>query len=244
MAAFTEYLTMPGTPFQWNLLFARQPEPDLEFTEEELEQTTTTRPMSPMKPGKKSGGGRPIMWLLLLILVGGIAYVAMEPEMLTELLNPILGENAPVPGPSPRAMSPKPQPPASTAPVPAPPPAPATVPSPAPEPAPTVAAPTPPAPAMTSPTATPAPPTPAATTAIPIFAEGQKVTVTSDPTAPGEGIPLFMDSSGAKPGPIVKPGVTLTVLDGEFQGNSWVYSVRTDEGTKGWVPEKRLRLKF
>lgn len=236
MAAFTDCLTMPGTPFQWSLLFARQPEPDLEFTEEELEQTTTTRPMSPMKPGKKSGGGRPIMWVLLLILVGGIAYVAMEPEMLTELLNPILGENAPVAGPSPRVMTPKPQPPATAAPVPAP----------TPEPAPTVAAPVPPAPAMTPPAAAPAP-TPTAqpaVTAIPMFAEGQKVTVTSDPTAPGEGIPLSMDSSGAKPGAIVKPGVTLTVLDGELQGNSWVYSVRTDEGMKGWVPEKRLRLKF
>lgn len=236
MAAFTDCLTMPGTPFQWSLLFARQPEPDLEFTEEELEQTTTTRPMSPMKPGKKSGGGRPIMWVLLLILVGGIAYVAMEPEMLTELLNPILGENAPVAGPSPRVMTPKPQPPATAAPVPAP----------TPEPAPTVAAPAPPAPAMTPPGAAPAP-TPTAqpaVTAIPMFAEGQKVTVTSDPTAPGEGIPLSMDSSGAKPGAIVKPGVTLTVLDGELQGNSWVYSVRTDEGMKGWVPEKRLRLKF
>lgn len=236
MAAFTDCLTMPGTPFQWSLLFARQPEPDLEFTEEELEQTTTTRPMSPMKPGKKSGGGRPIMWVLLLILVGGIAYVAMEPEMLTELLNPILGENAPVAGPSPRVMTPKPQPPATAAPVPAP----------TPEPAPTVAAPAPPAPAMAPPGAAPAP-TPTAqpaVTAIPMFAEGQKVTVTSDPTAPGEGIPLSTDSSGAKPGAIVKPGVTLTVLDGELQGNSWVYSVRTDEGMKGWVPEKRLRLKF
>ena len=236
MAAFTDCLTMPGTPFQWSLLFARQPEPDLEFTDEELEQTTTTRPMSPMKPGKKSGGGRPIMWVLLLILVGGIAYVAMEPEMLTELLNPILGENAPVVGPSPRVMTPKPQPPATAVPVPAP----------AAESAPTVAAPAPPAPAMTQPGAVPGPTQTAqpATAAIPMFAEGQKVTVTSDPTAPGEGIPLSMDSSGAKPGAIVKPGVTLTVLDGELQGNSWVYSVRTDEGMKGWVPEKRLRLKF
>ena len=77
-----------------------------------------------------------------------------------------------------------------------------------------------------------------------MFAEGQKVTVTADPAAPGEGIPLFLDSSASNPGLIVKPGVTLTVLDGELQGNSWVYSVRTDEGTKGWVPEKRLRLKF
>ena len=232
MAAFTDQLTMPGTPLQWNLLFARQPEPDLEFTEEELEQTTTTRPMSPKKPSKKSGGGRPIRWVLLLALVGGIVYVAMEPEMLTEWLNTILGENSPLPGPPPRAMTPKPQPP------------PATAPAPAPEPAPTVAAPAPPAPAMTPPAAAPAPTVPPATTNAPMFAEGQKVTVTADPTAPGEGIPLFLDSSGAQPGLIVKPGVTLTVLDGELQGNSWVYSVRTDEGTKGWVPEKRLRLKF
>lgn len=232
MAAFVDHLTMPGTPLHWNLLFARQPEPDLEFTEEELEQTTSTRPMSPMKPNKKSGGGRPILWVLLLALVGGIAYVAMEPEMLTEWLNPILGENSPVPGPPPRAMAPKPQPPAP--------------PAPSPEAASTAAVPTPPAPAMTPPMmAAPSPTVPPATTTAPIFAEGQKVTVTADPTAPGEeGIPLSMDSSGAKLGPLVKPGVTLTVLDGELQGSSWVYSVRTDEGTKGWVPEKRLRLKF
>src|SRR5262245_1750478 len=233
MATFTDSLTMPGTPFQWNLLFARQPEPDLEFTDEELEQTTPTRPRSPMKPSKKSGGGRPIMWVLLLILVGGIAYVAMEPEMLTEFLNPILGENVPLPGTPPRAMTPKPQPPATAAPVPAP----------APEPAPTVAAPAPTAPALTPPSPAPAPAAPP-TAAIPMFAEGQRVTVTLDPTAPGESISLFMDSLGTTPGPLVKPGVTLTVLDGELHGNSWVYSVRTDEGSKGWVPEKLLRLKF
>ncbi len=233
MAAFTNSLTMPETPFQWNLLFARQPEPDLEFTDEELEQTTPTRPRSPMKPSKKSGGGRPMMWVLLLMLAGGIAYVAMEPEMLTEMLNPILGENVPLPGMPPQAMAPKPHSPATATPVPAP----------SPEPAPAVAPSAPAAPAMPPPSTAPAPPAPP-TAAIPMFAEGQKVTVTPDPTAPGESISLFMDSLGATPGPLVKPGVTLTVLDGELQGNSWVYSVRTDEGTKGWVPEKRLRLKF
>lgn len=231
MAAFADHLTMPGTPLHWNLLFARQPEPDLEFTEEELEQTTTTRQMSPMKPNKNSGGSRPFLWVLLLALVGGIAYVAMEPEMLTEWLNPILGENTPLPGAPPRAMTPnKAQPPAAMAP--------------APEPAPTVAPPGPPVPAMIPPVAAPAPTIPPTSTTVPLFAEGQKVTVTADPTAPGEGIPLFMDSFGAKPGSVVKPGLTLTVLDGELQGSSWIYSVRTDEGTKGWVPEKRLRLKF
>jgi len=173
------------------------------------------------------------MWVLLLILVGGIAYVAMEPEMLTELLNPILGESVPLPGAPPRVMTPKPQPPATAAPVPAP----------APESAPTGAPLAPSAPAMPPPSAAPAPPAPPAA-AIPMFAEGQKVTVTLDPTAPGESVSLSMDSLGTTPGPLVKPGVTLTVLDGEIQGNNWVYSVRTDEGTKGWVPEKRLRLKF
>jgi hypothetical protein len=77
-----------------------------------------------------------------------------------------------------------------------------------------------------------------------MFAEGQKVTVTTDPTTQNEGVPLSMDSSGSKPGPMVKPGVTLTVLDGELQASGWVYSVRTDEGSRGWVPEQRLRLKF
>jgi hypothetical protein len=34
------------------------------------------------------------------------------------------------------------------------------------------------------------------------------------------------------------------VLDGDLQPGGWVYSVRTDDGVKGWIPEKRLRLKF
>ena len=41
-----------------------------------------------------------------------------------------------------------------------------------------------------------------------------------------------------------RPGVTLTILDGDLQPGGWVYSVRTDEGMKGWISEKRLRLKF
>jgi hypothetical protein len=53
-----------------------------------------------------------------------------------------------------------------------------------------------------------------------------------------------LDPAGAKPGPVVRPGETLTILDGDLQPHGWVYSVRTDEGTKGWIGEKRLRLKF
>ncbi len=70
------------SPLNWSIFFARQPEPDLEFTEEELEQTTTIRSPSPMKPPKKSSG-RPLLWVLVLIVIGAGAYVAMEPEMIT-----------------------------------------------------------------------------------------------------------------------------------------------------------------
>src|ERR687889_2683262 len=82
-----------GNPLNWSLLFARQPEPDLEFTEEELEQTTSVRSSSPLKPPKKSGG-RPLLWMLLLLLAGGGAYVATEPEMITDLVGPLLGESS------------------------------------------------------------------------------------------------------------------------------------------------------
>ena len=245
MAALVGNLTSVGNPLNWILLFARQPEPDLEFTEEELDQTTATRSTGPLNPRKKSGGGRPFLWILLLALVGGIAYVAtMEPDMLAEWLSPYLGESTPAPV----AMKPKMPPPAPVAP-PAPPQA---------APSPTDEASAPLAPATSPATAgAPASPTivppaqpvakpaaPVTTPLTPMFGEGQKVTVTVDETAPGGTISLFADSSSSKPGPIVRPGVALTVLDGDLQLGGWMYLVRTDEGAKGWVSEKRLRLKF
>ena len=80
--------------------------------------------------------------------------------------------------------------------------------------------------------------------ASPMFGEGQKVTAIGNPTIPAEMIPLSLDPEGTKPGPVVRPGVTLSVLDGDLQPTGWVYSVRTDDGVKGWISEKRLRLKF
>jgi hypothetical protein len=245
MAALVGNLTSVGNPLNWILLFARQPEPDLEFTEEELDQTTATRSTGPLNPRKKSGGGRPLLWILLLALVGGIAYVAtMEPDMLAEWLSPYLGESTPAPV----AMKPKMPPPAPVAP-PAPP---LAAPSPTDESSAPLAPATSPATAgaPASPTIVPpaqpvpkpaAPVTPPLT---PMFGEGQKVTITMDETAPGGTISLFADSSSSKPGPIVRPGVALTVLDGDLQLGGWMYLVRTDEGAKGWVSEKRLRLKF
>lgn len=245
MVALAGNMTLVWSSFNWTLLFARQPEPDLEFTEEELDQTSTMKTGGPVSPRKKSGGGSSILWVLIIALVGGIAYVSMEPEMLTEWLRPYLGESTPPP----MAMKPKPSAPAPVAPpVPAsqavaspnngasPPLAPATSPS---------VTVTPAAPAVIPPSQTAARPTaPVAPSSDPMFSEGQKVTVTADDTAPGGNTPLFADSSSNKPGPIVRPGVSLTIMDGDLQPVGWMYLVRTDEGAMGWVSEKRLRLKF
>ncbi len=246
MAALTANQIAFWNP-QWSLIFARQPEPDLEFTEEELDQTTATRPVSPMKPGKKSSGGRPMLWIFLLLLIAGIGYLAMEPEQLADWLAPFTGDN-PTSESAPVAVRPKPAPPAASPPAaPATPPAATSAPSdPSVEPsaasAPTGAAPSPTAPPSS---AAPAPAPPAGSiVSSPMFAEGQKVTAIGNPTAPAETIPLSLDPAGTKPGPVVRPGVTLSVLDGDLQPGGWVYSVRTDDGVKGWIPEKRLRLKF
>ena len=238
MAALAGNPTSVWGPFDWTLLFARQPEPDLEFTEEELDQTVATKARAPMNPHKKPSGWKPVLWLLVLILVGGIAYVSMEPEMMTELLSPYLGESTPPPPMT--TMRPKPAVPA---------------PAPQPAPSPSAQAPTLPAPAIPPPTdAAPAAPPIAPTTArpaapdvaslSPMFGEGQKVTVTADEIAPGGNISLAVDSSSSKPGPIVRPGTSLTVMDGDLQPSGRLYLVRTDDGIKGWVSEKRLRLKF
>lgn len=93
MAALVENLTLVGNPFPWTVFFAHQPDPDLEFTEEELDQTTATRATGPLPPHKKSGGNRPILWILLLLLIG-IAYLAvMKPEMWVAWLGSYLGEH-------------------------------------------------------------------------------------------------------------------------------------------------------
>jgi len=62
MAALVGNLTTVLNPLDLTLHFARQPEPDLEFTEEELDQTITTKQSrNPMSSPKKSGGGRPVL---------------------------------------------------------------------------------------------------------------------------------------------------------------------------------------
>lgn len=237
MGALVGNMTSAWSPFNWTLLFARQPEPDLEFTEEELDQTSTMNARNPMSPQKKSGGGSPILWVLVLALVGGIAYLSMEQDKVAEWLSPYLGESTPAPV----ALKPKvvaPAPVAPPAPVLAPPQAAVT-------PSNDATAVTPVSPEVVPPPQTAAQAVaPVATSSDPMFSEGQKVTITGDNTAPDGNISLFAESSSNKPGPIVRPGVLLTVMDGDLQPGGWVYLVRTDEGSIGWISEKRLRLKF
>lgn len=249
--------TFVGSPLNWSLLFARQPEPDLEFTEEELEQTTTIRSPSPMKPPKKSRG-RPLLWILVLVLVGTGAYVAMEPEMIMDYVGSILGES-PAPQP-PAPIARKPAPPKPAPPVPmtqpqtatsAPPPAApierpqATAPTTAPVPAPPSTQPRPmaSAPMQAPPPSVSAPVEPITTSPTPLFSEGQRVSVLADPTNPVAKVVLAQNAEGTRPGPAIPPGTALTILDGDLQANEWVYSVRSDFGTKGWLAEKQLKLK-
>ncbi|MBC7837503.1 MAG: hypothetical protein H7Y39_02510 [Nitrospiraceae bacterium] len=243
MAVFIEDLTAVRPTFNWTLLFVHQPDSDLELTEEELDHTITPNARGSVNRRKKSGGGSPMLWVLLLALVVGIAYAWMEPEMLTEWLKPSLGENTLTP------MTMKP-----SAPSPAEPPL--SAPQAAPRPRDGTSAPLgPPAPPSTAaPPASPAvvpqpqtaarPAVPVAPSLDPMFSEGQKVTVMVDSRARGENMPLFANSSSSRPGSIVRPGIVLTIMDGELQAGDWMYFVRGDEGIQGWISEKRIRLKF
>jgi hypothetical protein len=248
---------LPG----WNLLFARQPEPDLEFTEEELEQTTPLRSTSPLKAPPPKPKKRPLLWILLVVLVGGGAYVATEPEMVMDLIGPLFND------------TPEPPPPVARKPASAP----SQVPSPPATPSTQTAQPSEsadlpaadraaetassssqpptgesPAPAASTPAAQPAaatpPSTPQATPATPdhappLFEEGQRVALLPNPEAPREKVALMRDAAGTSRGPAVPPGTVFTILDGELQDDGWVYYVRSDYGTTGWLREKQLRAK-
>jgi hypothetical protein len=193
------------------------------------------------------------LWVLLLVLIGGGAYVAMEPEMVMEYIEPLLGESPEPPTPivqrpmPPKPVAPAPQP-MEEAPTPPPAVAPVEVPqaaTPAPVPIP------PSAPSMpntsatveTIPTPVPASDTPVTNSPPPLFGEGQRVSVLPNPAAPGQKVVLTQDAEGSRPGLAIPPGTVLTVLDGDLQGTGWVYSVRSDYGTTGWLPEHQLKLK-
>ena len=230
----------------WHLLFASQPEPDLEFTEEDLDESMPP-PAPPMNSPKRSGN-KPLLWILLLLLVGGVGYVAMDPDGAMQLVEPYLGGGAEpaqpvIQKPPVKAQAPK------QAPTVAPPvvagnstPAPADVPAPS-SAMPAPAIPAPAMPALQPAASAPKPAAPTVRVAGPLYAEGQRVTVIADPTRPKSPVPLFVDAVGTKTSTTVLAGATLTILDGDYQKRGWVYSVRAQDGRKGWIPERSLRLK-
>ena len=233
----------------WHLLFASQPEPDLEFTEEDLDESMPP-PAPPMNSPKRSGK-KPLLWILLLLLVGGVGYVAMDPDGAMQLVEPYLGGGAEpaqpvIQKPPVKAQAPTVAPPAPPVVADNSAPAPADVPADVPAPSSAMSAPAIPAPAMPALQPAASAPKPAAPTvrvAGPLYAEGQRVTVIADPTRPKSPIPLFVDAVGTKTSTTVLAGATLTILDGDYQKRGWVYSVRAQDGRKGWVPERSLRLK-
>lgn len=224
MLTHTGVSTLAGSLSTGALFFARQPEPDLEFTEEDL--TDAAPQSSPPRKTPRPSNRRPILWLFLLALLGGLAYIAMDPDMIMRVLEPYLGD-----GESRTAQS---------------------VPPPQAKQAPAVSSPAPgrTEPAMSSSPAGPAPMTQSESrgsssvpTPGPLFGEGQKVTVVPDPARPNGPVLLFADAAKTKPGPSVAAGSSLTVLDGELQATGWIYAVSTEDGRQGWVAEKHLKFR-
>jgi hypothetical protein len=71
----------------------------------------------------------------------------------------------------------------------------------------------------------------------PTFHENQEVSLTD---TLGRSL-LMGDPANTTPGPIVKPGETLTILDGAYQATGWVYQVRTPTGKTGWISAEKLK---
>ncbi len=217
MVAFSGFPEAVNPLENWGLLFARKPETDLDFDDElDDEGQKPSRGYYTRRPKKRPSS--PLLWILLFVILGGGAYFAMDPDLVMDLLGEWLGDTPPTPmvAMPPAKPAPRPQPAPGGTPVPAPPSSQTTNPG--------------PTASLFSPT--------------PLFSQGQRVSVVPDPVPPGGLLSLSLDSAGTKPGPSVRAGTTVTVLDGELQHNVWVYSVRTEEGATGWIAEKHLRPKL
>ncbi len=212
--------TLPG----WRLLFAREPEPDMDFDDtSDMDKTIVLQPSSKKSsmPPAQPPNRRPLLLVLLLIVIGSGAYLFSNPDFLIDLLGDSPVNTSPIP-PAPKIATRTPPPQVSS--------------GQASQPSPT---------ALPASASTPAANATPASTGIPIplFMEGQQVSIVRDPTKPAEPLLLSSDPAGATPGPTVTPGATLTVLDADLQNNVWIYSVQTESGAMGWVSEKRLKTK-
>jgi hypothetical protein len=214
--------SLPG----WSLLFAREPEADLDFDDgpEAPEEGGGMEP-DDEKPSKL----RPLILGIVVIVVAGGLYLAWDAGMLAGLLGPS-GDSASVgpadpgqpdaaprsPGPPPQAMNEGPKPP------------------------PAMQSDSPPPP-TTAPKAEMKPAPPVVAVPPPMFTEGQQVSVVPDPALPAAAVSLNSDAGETRPGPLVSPLTMLIITDGEFRNNVWIYTVRTPEGATGWISERRLR---
>lgn len=234
----------------WSILFAREPEPDLDLDEMDNPDKTADPDSSPDEPEKPSGQ-RPLLWVLLAVVAIGGGYLAMNPDLVMDMMGqgteavptpvpppatpakPATNPPAPSASDSPAALvTPAPSEPATASPVPS---APQAVPS---APLSTPTAPVTPPTQVTK--ASPAPPPPVSIPS-PLFSEGQRVTVVPDAMLPAAAVSLSSDAARTRPGPMVSPSAVLTVVDGEFRGGLWVFAVRTPQGTTGWIAEKQLK---
>lgn len=215
-----------GSLPSWCLLFAREPEQDLDF-DDGPEAPDHGEGMQPDEPEEPSGR-RPLILIVAVLAVAGALYFAWDAGMLTGLLGPSGDSTAvtpanpagrpqpvpPVPGPPPQAMDDAPKPAQPQA-MPATPP-------------------------MTASRAEAKPAPPIMDAPRPMFTEGQHVSVVPDPTLPAAAVSLSSDAGGNKPGPIISPITVLIIIDGELRNTGWVYAVRTPEGITGWISERRL----
>lgn len=207
----------------WSIFFAKEPAPAADSNQPDMDKTVVLGPPGKRGPTPPSMKERILFLVLILIIVGAGGYLAVNPDVLMNLLGDAPGQ------PPPPQMAPPVAMPAPPAPVPAPA---GNMPAPAPMPGAVPAAPA----AVGSipmPAASPA----ATTISTPMFGEGQQVSV-SVPT------PLTADSAGKMPGAATAvPGSTLVVMDADLQNFSWIYSVRTEQGVTGWVAETNLVAK-
>jgi hypothetical protein len=158
-------------PSRLNLLLAQEPDKDLDF-DEGLEDDESHQSKPPSR--------RPMLWIMLGLLIIGVAYWTLKPDSSTT-------------------------PPASVAPV-------ETAREKARQPSPPEVEP-------------------------PMFRENQMVTLSSV----SDDYMLMGDPANTKPGPIVKRGETLTILDGRFQPTGWIYQVQTQTGKTGWISAEKLK---
>ena len=158
-------------PSRWNVLFAQESDKDLEF-DEGLEEDDLNESKPPSR--------KPLLWIILLLLIGGVAYWTLQTNTFMPQSTSIDTTDTTSNQESHHSQ-------------------------------------------------TDIPP--------PTFRENQIVSLSD--TAGGS--ILMGDPANTKPGPMVNPLETLTIVDGSYQPTGWVYQVRTQTGETGWISAEKLK---